>query len=158
MIVIADSSALIALATCSALEVLAGLYEEVYVPRSVYNEVNQGDKPHAVILSQFLQNRVIDVDKKKMLITVGGLGEGEIEAMTLYLQLGADKLLIDDRRARQVAEANQINCIGALGLLLLAKHNNFVTEITPYVEKLRHSPLHYSEVLLTRVQQLAGEM
>ena len=92
MIVVADSSALIALATCSALELLSTLYEEGYVPRSVYEEVSQLGKPHAVILSQFLQNRVVDVDKKKMLITVGGLGQGEIEAMTLYLQLNADQL------------------------------------------------------------------
>jgi len=158
MIVIADSSALIALATCSALEILAGLYDEVYVPRSVYEEVSQPDKPNAVILSQFLQSRVVDVDKKKMLITVGGLGEGEIEAMTLYLQLSADRLLIDDRRARRVAEANKISCIGALGILLLAKHNSLIAEITPFVEQLRHAPLHYSEALLTKVQQLAGEL
>lgn len=157
MIAIADSSALIALATCSALEILVALYKEVYVPRSVYEEVSQPDKPHTVILSQFLHNRVVDVDKKKMLITVGGLGQGEIEAMTLYLQLEADQLLIDDRRARRVAEANNISCIGALGMLLFAKHNNLITAITPFVEQLRHSPLHYSEALLTRVQQLAGE-
>ena len=158
MIVIADSSALIALATCSALEILIALSEEVYVPRSVYEEVSQPDRPNATILSQFLQPRVVDVDQKKMLITVGGLGQGEIEAMTLYLQLGADQLLIDDRRARRVAEANNISCIGALGVLLLAKHKNLITEITPFVEQLRHSPLHYSEALLTKVQQLAGEL
>ena len=158
MIVIADSSALIALATCSALELLDSLYEEVYVPRSVFEEIGQPDKPHANALSQFLQDRVIDVDKKKMLITVGGLGAGEIEAMTLYLQLGADQLLIDDRRARLIAEANKISCIGALGVLLLAKHNNLITAITPFVEQLRDSPLHYSEALLIRVQQLAAEL
>lgn len=158
MIVIADSSALIALATCSALEILVGLYKEIYVPRSVYEEVSQPDKPNAVVLSKFLQNRVVDVDKNKMLITVGGLGEGEIEAMTLYLQLDADQLLIDDRLAGRVAEANKISCIGALGMLLLAKHNSLITEIAPFVEQLRHSPLYYSEALLTRVQRLAGEL
>lgn len=158
MIIIADSSAIIALATCSALEILIALYEDVYVPQAVYDEVSQPDRPHALILSQFLQNRIVQVDTKQILLTVGGLGTGEIEAMALYSQLDADQLLIDDRRARRVAEANQIRCIGTLGILLLAKHRGHITKITPFIDQLRRSPLHYTETLLEKVLELAKEL
>ena len=94
---------------------------------------------------------------KQILITIGGLGKGEIEAMALYSQLNADQLLIDDRRARRIAEANQIRCIGALGMLLLAKHRGHIAKITPLIDQVRHSQLHYTEALLEKVLELAKE-
>ena len=157
MIVIADSSALIALETCSALDILVALHDDIYVPPAVYREVTYPSKPHANNLRAFLQNRVVDVDKSQVIIAVGGLGEGELEAMALYQQLAANRLLIDDRRARRVAEANGIQCIGALGLLLLAKHQNHIPSIVPYIVRLRDSSLYYSESLLRKVLELSGE-
>ncbi|MEI7847613.1 MAG: hypothetical protein WCK35_17555 [Chloroflexota bacterium] len=51
MLIIADSSALIALATCDGLPVLSGLYENICVPRDVYDEVVQKKKPQAATLN-----------------------------------------------------------------------------------------------------------
>ena len=90
-------------------------------------------------------------------MTAGGLGRGEIEAMALYKQLSADVLLIDDHRARLVAEHNQIQCIGALGLLLVAKQRRTVSAIAPYVHRLRQSSIFYGDDLLNKVLKLAGE-
>ncbi len=157
MLVVADSSALVALATCGALNVLASLYDEVRVPQAVYDEVVVSEKPQAAVLSVFLAGRVVKVDMTRWIVASGGLGQGELEAMALYRQLAADALLIDDRRARAVAEYNQIVCIGALGVLLLAKHEGVVQQVAPYVERLRSSSLHYGEALLARVLSLAGE-
>ncbi len=157
MLIVADSSALIALATCDALELIIELYDEVNVPKAVYDEVTVSDKPQAKLLAEFLTGRVLDIDTTRFVLAVGSLGRGEIEAMTLYKTLAADYLLIDDRRARAIAEANDIRCIGVLGVLLLAKQKKNIDQISPYILALRNSPLHYGEVLLTRVLQLAGE-
>ena len=97
------------------------------------------------------------VDTSRWVLAAGGLGRGEIEAMALYKQLSADALLIDDHRARVIAEHNHINCIGALGLLLIAKQNGMINKIAPYIQKLSQSSIHYGEDLLNRVLKLAGE-
>jgi predicted nucleic acid-binding protein len=157
MLIIADTSALIALATCTALDILVALYETVKVPQAVYDEVTVSNKPQANVLAEFLKDRVVAVDTTHFVLTAGGLGQGEIEAMLLYKVLSADYLLIDDRRARAIAESNQIHCIGALAVLLLAKQKGLVSQVAPFVEALRHSPLHYSESLLAKALQLAGE-
>src|SRR3972149_2518162 len=115
MLIVADSSALIALATCDGLDVLLRLYDDVRVPQAVYDEVIQRDKPQAAALELFLTGRVVEVDTTHWVLAAGGLGLGEIEAMALYKQLSADALLIDDHRARTIAEHNNINCISALG-------------------------------------------
>ncbi len=157
MVVIADSSALVALATCEALEVLKQLYPDVKVPQAVYDEVVEPGKSQASKLEAYLKNRVEVVETSRFVFTAGGLGQGEIEAMALYKQLSADQLLIDDRRARAIAEHNNIQCIGALGVLLLAKQKGVLQQVTPFVEKLRSSSIHYGELLLKKVLLLAGE-
>ena len=157
MLVVADSSALVALATCSALDFLLDLYETINVPQAVFDEVTIPTKPQATLLKEFLKDRIELVDTSQLLMVPSGLGQGEIEAMSLYKKLSADYLLIDDRRARKIAEANQINCIGVLGVLLLAKKKKIVTQISPYIDTLRQSSIHYGDDLLSKVLQLAGE-
>lgn len=157
MLIVADSSALVALDTCNALEFLTALYDDVKVPRAVYDEVTVSGKAEANTLAIFLEERIVAVDSTQFVFTAGGLGRGEIEAMLLYKNLAADYLLIDDRRARVIAESNNIRCVGALGILLLAKHQNLIEQITPFVEILRNSALHYSPALLEKMLQLAGE-
>ncbi|MCI0554037.1 MAG: DUF3368 domain-containing protein [Anaerolineae bacterium] len=104
-----------------------------------------------------MSERVVEVDVTHWVLAAGGLGQGEVEAMALYKQLSADALLIDDHRARTIAEHNQIKCIGALGILLLAKQRGKVDRILPYIEKLRSSSIRYEDELLNRVLKLAGE-
>jgi predicted nucleic acid-binding protein len=157
MLIVADSSALIALATCDGLDVLLYAYDEVRVPQAVYDEVVMPQKPQANVLKLFLSGRVTKVDTTHWVLAAGGLGQGEIEAMALYKQLSADALLIDDHRARVIAEHNHIHCIGTLGVLLFAKQNGKIKKIGPYVQRLPSSSIRYGEVLLDKVLMLAGE-
>ncbi len=157
MLIVADSSALIALATCDGLDVLLRVYDDVKVPQTVYDEVVEPGKLQAAALEAFLSRRITKVDTTNWVLTAGGLGQGEIEAMALYKQLSADALLIDDHRARVIAEHNHIHCIGALGVLLYAKQNGKIEKIAPYVQKLRPSSIRYGEALLDKVLKLAGE-
>jgi uncharacterized protein len=157
MLVVADSSALIALAVCDGLDVILQVYEDLKIPEAVYREIVAPEKPHSDVLGSFLAERVVTVDLNRWVVAAGGLGRGEIEAMALYKQLSADALLIDDHRARVIAEHNQIECIGALGLLLVAKRRGKISLLTPYVHKFRQSTIFYGDDLLDKVLKLAGE-
>jgi predicted nucleic acid-binding protein len=157
MLIIADSSALIALAACDGLELLLQVYDDVKVPEAVFSETVAPEKPYSEILGRFLLDKVAQADTTRWVLAAGGLGRGEIEAMALYKQLNADALLIDDHRARVIAEHNHVNCIGALGFLLLAKQSGAVPEVKSFVQKLRRSSIYYSDDLLEKVLKLAGE-
>ena len=87
MLVVADSSALLALATCGALDVLTLIYEDVRVPQAVYHEITAPDKLHSAALSAFLAERVVAIDMSHWVLAAGGLGQGELEAMALYRQI-----------------------------------------------------------------------
>ena len=157
MLIIADSSALVALALCDGLNLLDRLFDNVQVPQAVYDEVIVKDKPAAQALKEYLQGKVIPVSLANVVITGGGLGRGEIEAMALYKAVHADYLLIDDNRARKVAKLNHITITGSQGILLLAKHRGIIPHVKPYLDQLRNTNIRFSERLLQRTLALAKE-
>jgi predicted nucleic acid-binding protein len=58
MILIADCSALVALASCNGLHLLEALFSAVIVPEAVYHEAVVDDKPEARRLQEYLKNKV----------------------------------------------------------------------------------------------------
>ena len=158
MILVADSSALIALAVCDSLNLLDLLFTEVKVPRAVFVEVSKKSKKEADSLAHYLEDKIIDVEiDRNYIIKEGTIEIGELEAMTLYKQLAANWLLIDDRRAWKIAELNQIKIIGSLGVLLLGKKKGYLTTIKSKIDILKNSDIFFSEELLQNTLTLAGE-
>ena len=157
MVIIADSSGLISLAICDCLFLLEKLFNEVKVPKAVFDEVVIEGKTQSEILEKFLKDKIIEIDSTKFVIDAGNLGKGEIEAMALYKKLSSDFLLIDDLRARKIAELNEINIIGSLGVLLLGKKKGLIPKIKPIIQKIKKSDLYISEKLLDLTIKYAGE-
>lgn len=110
MILIADCSALIALSVCDSLHLLDALFGTVLVPETVYREATESDKPEAIQLARYLSDKVRSVDTSAYVYLDVFADAGETHAMLLYKQLGADRLLIDDKRGRKVARNKQHQC------------------------------------------------
>lgn len=157
MILIADSSALVALSICNSLDLLEQLFGAVYVPETVYLETTQPNKKEASKLKNFLQGKVRKVDMQGYVFLDAFADAGETEAMLLYKQISANKLLIDDQRGRKVAKINQINTIGSLGVLLVARERGLINEIFPLLKQIEQSDIYLSSQLITTVLELAGE-
>lgn len=157
MIVIADSSALIALSVCDCLALLDQLFGDVKVPQAVYDEVCITDKAEALPLQRYLSGKVCAVTKTIGIEKSAGLGKGELEAIRLYKQLSADLLLIDDARAKKVAYVNNLEVMGSLGVLLLAKRQGLIVTVKPALALLRGSDIFISQQLLNQVLTMANE-
>jgi predicted nucleic acid-binding protein len=155
MIIIADSSALIALASCNSLSLLDKLFCEIKVPQAVFNEVVNQNKPQAQTLKNYLVNKVTFIDPSQLMQQ--NLGMGEREAMTLYNQLHADLLLIDDAKAKRIAIDNDIKVIGSLGVLLLAKQKGLILKIKPHLELILENKIYLNTAIINQVLTLSGE-
>ena len=153
--IIGDSSALIALCVVDKLELLEELYGTFYVPQAVYNEVTQVGKPQSDKLKKFLQNRV---KKVNLNLTKLGLGLGELEAITLYKELKASVLLIDDSRAKKYAVLNNVRVIGSLGILIKAKEHRHIGKIKPFLETIMKSGIYISDKLIVQVLEICDEL
>jgi len=157
MIIVADSSALVALTVCNCLELLDQLYQDVRVPQAVFDECTQANKTGAKQLEKYLRNKVSNIDLSNYVISANGLGLGELEAMALYKHLNAGKLLIDDRRAKKVASLNDIQVIGSLGILLHAKEEKLITTVKPYLTTIQSSEIFISDQVIAEVLRISNE-
>ncbi len=152
--IIGDSSALVALAVVNQLELLEKLYDNLYIPQAVFDEVTQIGKPQSSKLRQFLQGRVKQVN---LTLTQLGLGLGELEAITLYKKLDANLLLIDDNRAKKYASLNGVKVIGSLGILVKAKEQGHIERVKPFLDAIQKSEVYISQKLIEKVLEICGE-
>jgi len=92
MILVADCSALIALATCDCLGLLNKLFETVVVPEAVYYEATRPNKKQATELKIYLENKVqkINMQENIFLKEKECVDTGEMDAMILYKQLNCE--------------------------------------------------------------------
>lgn len=127
------------------------------MPETVYNKAIQLDKKQAQALKTFLQGKVLQVDLQSYVFLDAFADAGETEAMLLYKQLNADKLLIDDRRGRKVAKINRISTVDSLGVLLSSKEKGLITEVAPLLRQIEQSDIYLRADLIATVLELAGE-
>ncbi|MEA4948430.1 MAG: DUF3368 domain-containing protein, partial [Petrimonas sp.] len=85
------------------------------------------------------------------------MDHGESESVVLYRELNADFLLIDDKKARDIAENLGIKCIGTLGLLSAAKDKKIIPELKPVFEELLQNKRFYAIELLNLILRQKDE-
>jgi predicted nucleic acid-binding protein len=159
MIIIADSSPLIALAVIAKLDLLDKLYEEIYVPNAVFQELANNDKAFANELRTFLTGKIKEVENKLAVdVLLSDIGAGEAEAIVLALEQRPDAVLIDDLKARKFAKIRGLNIIGTLGILLKAKKAGLLREIRPLLDDLLVANIRISEKIREIALQAAQEI
>ena len=157
MILVADASPLIALSLCNQLNLLTSLFKEIAIPEKVFEEIDVPDKPEAQKIIPFIRNKILKIDLNDIIISVPNLGSGELAAMALYKKLHADYLLVDDKKARQIALYNKIRIIGSIGVLILAKQKKLISSIKPSLDTLHNSPIHLSQEIYNHALKITGE-
>lgn len=128
MKIVIDTSPLISLAVLDHLELLKKLFSTIIVPHAVYQEIKAaGEKEEYIRIANFIENHIYSPKEEK--IFHHKLGKDETEAIILCLELKADLLILDDKKARTVAESHDIKCIGTLGMLTLARQKGIYKRI-----------------------------
>ncbi len=61
---------------------------------------------------------------------------GEVRAIILAEELGADHLLMDERAGRRVAKLRNLSVIGMVGTLLLAKQQGLIPNVKDILDEL----------------------
>ena len=158
--VVTNSGPLIALASVGQLNILNVLYTTVLVPEAVWREVTEAGtgRPGAreLTVTSWVSRVTLDPPPDRLLTEE--LGAGEAEAITLAVQHRARLLLMDDRRARRVAElAYGLRVKGVAGIVAAAKRRGLITEIRPLLEMMRTHGYYLSSRLIERACHEAGE-
>lgn len=151
MIIVADSSPLIALSRIGRLGLLQQMFGQLIVPDAVWREVTAcyPDRPGVAEMLQmaWIEHRSV-ADKSLVNLLRQDLGAGESEAIVLAREMKADVLLIDERLGRSAATRLGITITGLVGILIEARRTGLLPDADAVILNLRnHAGFWISDAL-----------
>jgi len=156
---ISNTSPLLYLYRIGGIDWLPRLFEEVWIPDAVKNELQVGrskgyDVPNP---EDYPWLKVVNPKSIPSEWLALDLGPGELTAIALGLENPERIVLIDDLLARRIAKAAGLKVWGTLKVLLEAKSQGLIDTVKPYVSKLSDSGMWISAEIRKRILKLAGE-
>jgi predicted nucleic acid-binding protein len=147
MVVIADSSPIVALVNIGHIDVLPKLFGHVLIPPAVSSEIAAPARPQAVRDFAAARPPWLEVRSPTTVEALPGLHRGEREALSLAIELGADLVLIDERRGYREAVARKLNAVGTVRVLERAAAEGML-ELRDAFERLKRTDFWISHKLL----------
>jgi len=153
--VVADSSPLVILTKLGCFDLLNRLFPRVYISSEVHYEVviAGAGLPGASELSkaEWIERRAVQNPaglhsaQRKY-----GLGPGEMSSILLAKELGANPVLLDDYRARNLAKAEGLEILGSVGLLESFYLRRYLTDLRSTFQQLLTHNVYIDQRLLDR--------
>jgi len=149
-IIISDTTALITFAKSDILSLLDNLFKTIYIPRAVHNELIIKDDIVKYRIDQFDKITIKEVSDLNILENIKKfkIDKGETEAISLALELNL-RLIIDEKKGRQVALSQGISIVGVLGILIENYRQNFISfdDVHYYFELVKKNGLRIDKKL-----------
>ncbi len=133
--IVSDAGPLIVLLQTNKLSILKELFEVVKVPTVVYNEITVKEQEKAVF-SKITWLKPVKIKKDndyKLLEELVDVGEAEAIILAKELKCA---LLVDDAKARKFAALLNVEVVGTLGLLKLAKNRGVIPSVKAVIEDM----------------------
>ena len=151
---------MISLMKAGQLDLLEKLYQEILIPKAVYNELTSStafqNEANAITHSHFI--KVVEV-KERLAVDVlqraTGLDIGESEAIVYAEAVKADSLLMDETAGRRVAKSLGIHIVGTVGILLGGFDEGYLSadDIEAAVDALQKTKRWISNDLIDHIRQ-----
>ncbi len=155
---VTNSTCLIGLERIERLDILPQVFSSITTPTAVSTEVGfEADwltvKPvQNLTLVATLETQVDEGEAEAM------VASRTAEGIALAMELGDVFVILDDRKARQLALQLNLKVIGTVGMLLRAKRNGIIPEIKPLLTALNQVNFRISEPLIQNALRIAGEL
>lgn len=157
MIVVSNSSPLISLAKIGAFDLLQRMYGKLVVSAEVYAEVVvAGAGLHGaaeVLKSQWIEVQQIrhptalkEIQSRRL-----SLGLGELSAILLAREIGADLVLLDDLGARKFAQKQGFKVQGSVAVLESCYRRGHVADLRNAYERMLQAGVYLDRDLLNRI-------
>jgi predicted nucleic acid-binding protein len=157
-LIVADTSPINYLVLIGHVDILPQLFEKVFMPAVVRNELADIEAPSAVrewitrppawLEVQSVASDTCDVELQR-------LDEGEQAAIALAVALGADLVLIDERHGAAAARGKGLAVTGTIGVLDLAAKQGLV-DLREAFDRLKRTTFRYpAEIIEDLLKQRA---
>lgn len=161
MKIVCNSTPLIGLATIGQFDLLRRIFGRISIPQAVWTETvtqgrAEGGARREVEAVDWI-DRVEVRDRLAVRVLLDELDQGEAETIVLALELGADWVVMDERKGRRKLEQLGIPKVGTLGVLLKAPQAGMIPMLRPEISRLRASGFSVSDSVVGSILTAAGE-
>jgi predicted nucleic acid-binding protein len=156
MIAVSNTTPLRYLIAIGQDDLLGKLFEKVFVPTGVHEELTDPRTPEAVrrrVLSLAAWFEVRAVQQSYEAAFPVTLHRGEREAILLAEALRADVLLVDEQIGRTIALSRKLPLSGTLGVLERADRMGFVSDFPQILQRLKASGFFIADSLEQQLLQ-----
>lgn len=156
---ISNTSPLLYLYRIGAIEFLPKLFDQVWTPQAVVNELIIG-RTHGYDVpdpGNYAWLKIINPKSTPSEWLVLDLGTGETATMALALENPTQIVLLDDMLARRTAQSAGLEVWGTLKILLEVKSAGYIQQIGPFIDALSKAGMWLSETVKDRILELAHE-
>ena len=157
MIVFSNTTPFIALSSINKLELLPKLFGQIHVVTEVIEECAAGGMISVPDLRTIPW--VVEIHPSQA-ITIGillELDKGEKYTLQMAKELKADRVIVDEKIGRDVAEYLGLEVTGTLGILLKAKQNSWIESFTESANAMSDQGIHYNQALIKKLAKAIGE-
>ena len=148
MIIVSDTSPINYLVLIGEIECLRKLFGKIVIPKAVFGELRKAGTPEAIKNWIDSNPHWLEIQNAKAVDQTIMLGASEREAVSLAVELKADLVLIDDRKARKAAIERGLNVAGTINVLESASRRGLVN-LAEAFQKLEQTNFRIAPNLLT---------
>ena len=157
--VVANNSPLAALWAIDQLDLLRQLFQEIWIAPAVGEEfVAFAREERQRALAERPWIRIVPLRDQRPRLSVLGLDLGETQTLALAAENSASLVIMDERKGRTAAQRMKLRLTGTVGILLLAKDQDLLPAVGPWLIRLEEHGMRLGPGLIGRALQLAGEL
>lgn len=134
--IISDTSCLIILTNIGELELLHKVYGQIITTVEIATEYGEP-------LPEWIEIATVK-DKYSQQILEIQIDKGESSAIALALEMPNSTIILDDYKARKIAEQLGITYTGTIGVIIKAKLKEIIPSIKPFLEKIKQTDFRLS--------------
>ncbi|MGZ8246835.1 DUF3368 domain-containing protein [Methylomagnum sp.] len=147
--IVSNTSGLIALDNISRLDIFEKLYGTIHISEEVVSEFG-------IVAPAWIKIHAVQ-DKVKTRILHNLVDLGEASTIALAYEFDDVTLILDDLKARKLADNLNLRYTGLLGILIKAKQAGVITSIQEILVGLRTAGFRFSPAMEAKALRLAGE-
>jgi len=148
--IISDTSCFIILNKIGELEILRKSYGQIMTTIDIAIEYGEAlpDWVEIGIVTDIYRQRILEMQ----------IDKGESSAIALALETPNSTVILDDYKARKIAEKLGINLTGTIGVIIKAKLKGIIPSIKPFLEKIKSTDFRLSKEIEQQALKEANEL
>ena len=147
--IISDTSCFIILTNIGELELLHKVYGQVVTTIDIATEFGEP-------LPEWIEILAVS-DKYRQQLLEMQIDKGEASAIALALETPNSTVILDDYKARKIAEQLGITYTGTIGVIIKAKLNEIIPSIKPFLDKIKQTDFRLSPEIELQALKEANE-